>query len=287
MLFRRQSTMNDELGTLRPVHAREVDANGPAALPPTPNSAEALLKGKSAAIGTSSSTTSMEIGRHRPIKQFKPKLGRLARNLVIGARATDDVHSAYNRLRTQVVRRLQENDWNTVAVTSPSRGSGSTLTAINLAISFARNVSSAVLLVELNLVNPSFRQIFGFKPQHGITDHLLRDVPVSEILLAPNLNRLVVIPAGSPVSNSSVLLSSPKLTRLIEELKIRYEHPIILFDLPSVLAVDDAMAFSPFVDCALLVVEEGETRVNDVRRALDDLRSTKILGVVLNRSVHS
>jgi len=44
------------------------------------------------------------------------------------------------------------------------------------------------------------------------------------------------------------------------------------------------MAFSPFVDCALLVVEEGETRVNDVRRAVEYLRSTKILGVVLNRS---
>jgi protein-tyrosine kinase len=86
------------------------------------------------------------------------------------------------------------------------------------------------------------------------------------------------------VTNSSELLSSPKMTRLVEELKLRYKQLIVLFDLPSVLSVDDAMAFSPFVDCALLVVEEGETRVNDVRRALDYLRSTKILGVVLNRS---
>jgi len=93
-------------------------------------------------------------------------------------------------------------------------------------------------------------------------------------------------PAGSPVTNSSELLSSPKMIRLVEELKSRYERRIILFDLPSVLTNGDAMAFSPFVDCALLVVEEGETRVNDVRRALDYLRSTNILGVVLNRSIH-
>jgi protein-tyrosine kinase len=73
------------------------------------------------------------------------------------------------------------------------------------------------------------------------------------------------------------------MTRLLGELKLRYEHRIVLFDLPAVLAIDDAKAF-PFVDCALLVVEEGETRLNDVRRALDHLKSTKILGVVLNRS---
>jgi protein-tyrosine kinase len=54
-----------------------------------------------------------------------------------------------------------------------------------------------------------------------------------------------------------------------------------------VLAIDDAMAFSPFVDCVLLVVEEGQTRVNNVRRALDYLKSTNILGIVLNRSIHT
>ena len=168
---------------------------------------------------------------------------------------------------------------------SPSRGSGTTLTAINLAISIARNFNYTVMLVELDLVNPSFREVLGFEQRQGIVDHLLHDVPISEIMLNPGIDGLVVIPAGSAVTNSSELLSSPKMTRLVEELKIRHEHQVILFDLPAVLASDDAMAFSPCVDCVLLVVEEGETRVNDVRRALDYLRSTKILGVVLNRSV--
>jgi capsular exopolysaccharide synthesis family protein len=219
-------------------------------------------------------------------EQFTPARRRPARNLVIGAGAPSDVHSAYNLLRTQVIRRVQENGWKTVAITSPSRASGTTLTAINLAISIARDFSYTVLLVELDLVNPSFHQVLGFKQRLGIVDYLLHDVPIQEVMLSPGIDRLVVIPAGSPVTNSSELLSSPKMARLVEELTHRQEHRIILFDLPSVLATDDAMAFSPFVDCALLVVEEGETRVNDVRRALDYLRSTKILGFVLNQSVH-
>jgi protein-tyrosine kinase len=222
--------------------------------------------------------------RYQHLKQFEPERRRLARNLVIGTAASNQVYSAYNYLRTQVIHRLQENGWNTVAVTSPSRESGNTLTAINLAISIARNYNYTVLLVELDLVNPSFGRLLGFEQRQGIVDHLLYDVPISEIMLDPGIDGLVVIPAGSPVTNSSELLSSPKMTRLVEELKLRYKQLIVLFDLPSVLSVDDAMAFSPFVDCALLVVEEGETRVNDVRRALDYLRSTKILGVVLNRS---
>ena len=209
-----------------------------------------------------------------------------APDLVIGADTSSKVCSAYNRLRTQVLIRLHKNGWNTVAITSPSRASGNTLAAINLAISIARDSSYTVVLVELDLVNPSFRQILGFKQRQGIADYLLRDVPIEEILVNPGINRLVVIPAGSPVPNASEQLSSPKLTRLIEELKRRYDNRIVLFDLPSVLASEDAEAFCPFVDCALLVVEEGKTRVEDVRRALDHLKATKILGAVLNRSIH-
>ena len=234
--------------------------------------------------GVSASPMELRV-RYRQTQQFKPTADQLARNLVIGVGAPAEICSAYNRLRTQVITRLQENRWSTVAITSPSKFAGTTLTAINLAISIAREYSYTVLLVELDLVNPSFGEIFGFKQRQGIVDHLLHDVPIPEILLNPGIDRLVVLPAGSPVINSSELLSSPKMTRLVDELKRRYEQRIVLFDLPPALNTDDAMAFSQFVDCALLVVGEGESRVDDVRRSLDYLRLTNILGIVLNRSV--
>jgi protein-tyrosine kinase len=129
--------------------------------------------------------------------------------------------------------------------------------------------------------------MLGFAQRQGITDHLLDDVPVDELMLHPGIDRLVLIPGGSPVINSSELLSSPKMARLLDELKHRYRDRIVLFDLPPVLSHDDAMAFARFVDCALLVVEEGETRVEDVRRAIEYLSPTNILGVVLNRSIHA
>lgn len=289
MWFRRRHRRECELRTQDETYLWRTNVNGSAWLPPTPYSVDHPPNRKSLGAEFPKVASTEPRGLREPswtTKQVKLKRRRLARNLVIGAGASSEVHSAYNRLRTQIVRRLQENSWNTIAVTSPSGRSGNTLTAINLAISIARDSSRTVLLVELNLVNPSFRKILGLTQRQGIVDHLLHDLPVREILLDPGIDRLIVIPAGSPVANSSELLSSPKMTRFVEELKYRDEHSIVLFDLPSVLAIDDAMAFSSFVDCALLVVEEGVTRVNDVRRALDYLKPTKILGVVLNRSVH-
>ncbi|MGC2222475.1 MAG: hypothetical protein WA624_08940 [Methylocella sp.] len=274
-----------ELTTRDEAYLGKTELDGSAALPPAPYSVDAAPNGEPPNAEPNGAAAPMELGvRDRQTNLFKPARRQPARDLVIGAGPPSEIYSAFKRLRDQLLTRLQENGWTTVAITSPSRLSGTTLTAINLAISIARDFSYTVLLVELDLVNPSFRQVLGFKERQGIVDHLLRDVPIAEVLLNPGIDRLVVIPAGSPVTNSSELLASLKMTRLLEELKLRYEHRIVLFDLPAVLPIDDAMAFSPFVDCALLVVEEGATRVNDVRRALDHLKSTKILGVVLNRS---
>jgi protein-tyrosine kinase len=238
-----------ELTTRDEAYLGRTELDGSAELPPAPYSVDAAPNGEPPNAEPDGAAAPMELGvRDRQTNLFKPARRQPARDLVIGAGPPSEIYSAFKRLRNQIIKRLQENGWTTVAITSPFRASGTTLTAINLAISIARDFSYTVLLVELDLVDPSFRQVL------------------------------------SPVTNSSELLASPKMARLLGELKLRYEHRIVLFDLPAVLAIDDAKAFSPFVDCALLVVEEGETRVNDVRRALDHLKSTKILGVVLNRS---
>jgi Mrp family chromosome partitioning ATPase len=183
------------------------------------------------------------------------------------------------------IKSLEKNCWSTVAVTSPSKSSGNTLTAINLAISIARDLTHSVLLVELDLVSPSFNRLLGFEKVRGVADYLLHDAPLSEIVMNIGVDGLAIIPAGSPVANSFELLSSRKMAGFVGEVKQLSDHEVVLFDLPSVLACDDAVAFSPLVDCALLVVEEGSTKLTDVRRALTRLEHTKILGIVLNRSI--
>ena len=58
----------------------------------------------------------------------------------------------------------------------------------------------------------------------------------------------------------------------------------MIFDLPPVLSSADALAFSPYVDAALLVVEEGVTQKTELERAVELLSSTNIVGTVLNKA---
>lgn len=208
----------------------------------------------------------------------------VARNLIVSGVGSDAVSSAYKMLRTHVLQRLTANGWNVLAITSPGPGEGKTLTALNLAITMAREGNHTVLLVELDLRQPTLHDLLGYEPGPGITDYLRRDTPLSEVMVNPGIDRLVVIPAGRPAESSSDLLSSPRMVDLVRELKERYPSRLVLFDVPPLLTSADGLAFVPYVDAALLVVAEGQTSYEDVEMAKDLLASTHLLGAVMNRA---
>lgn len=207
----------------------------------------------------------------------------MEKNRLIAGTGNDSVTSAYKLLRTQVLQRLKLNRWNTLAVLSANHHEGKTVTAINLAISLAREVTHTVLLVDLNLHTPTVHRYFDYQPLYGLSDYLVNGIELKEVLFNPGIDRLVVLPAGASLSNSSEMLSSPKMTALVEELKARYPARIILFDLPPLLSSDDALAFVPYIDTALLVIEDGATEQDQLMRAAELLGETPIIGAVLNK----
>jgi hypothetical protein len=69
----------------------------------------------------------------------------------------------------------------------------------------------------------------------------------------------------------------------VAEMKVRYPERYLFFDVPPVLAGDDALAFAPLVDWIILVVQAGKTPMPEVNRALQMLPREKILGLILNR----
>lgn len=192
---------------------------------------------------------------------------------------------AYKMLRTQVMHRLKENSWNVLAVTSPGSGEGKTLTAINLAIALAMDVTQTVLLVDADLRDPSVDRMFGIEGAKGLADYLLDHAPLEDLLIHPNIGRFVLLPGGRRLPNSSEALTSPRMTALVHELKHRYASRVIVFDLPPILHAADVVAFAPYTDATLLVVEEGRTKREEVERALQLLKgATAVIGTVLNKS---
>lgn len=209
---------------------------------------------------------------------------KLRSNKLITGIEDERVRSAFKMLRTQVEQRMGANDWNACVVTCPTstEEEAKTTIATNLAISLAWSMHRTVLLVDLNLRNPSVHKRFGVKDAPGVIDYLVNDVPVKDLLFNPGIDRMTVLPAGTASVQSSELLSSPKMGHLVRELKARYEDRLIIFDLPPILTSDDAMAFTPNADCSLLVIEDGETSQDALLESIHALDEEGFLGVCLN-----
>jgi len=188
-------------------------------------------------------------------------------NRVIAGQSGDERVEAYRQLRTQVLHTLDRNNWNTLAITSPMKNAGKTLTAINLAISLAKEVNHSVLLVDLDLSHPDVHATLGVEVEYGLIDILEGRASFEQALFNPGMQRLTVLPCRPTEQYSSELLSSPDMSALLKEIKSRYESRIIIFDLPPLLRNDDALKFTPYVEATLMVVEAGETTPEELERS--------------------
>ncbi len=208
------------------------------------------------------------------------------RNRVLSPGEMSLAADAFRMLRTQVVQRMGEQGWRTLAVTSPTRNEGRTLAAVNLAIALASDPRYSVLLCDLDLRSPSIADLFGFEPTVGVDDVLSGSASVADVLVHPRgFERLVLLPARTALNGSSEYLSSAATKAMVKELRERYPDRILIFDLPAVLLSDDALAFTPNVECALVVISEGTTRREDVSRCMEMLQNTPVVGTLLNRSL--
>ena len=237
------------------------------------------------AVRTSSSASAPKLIAYTHTRTIEVAEDPLREKRIISGVEQNSFTDAYKILRTQILQRLKENSWNSVAITSPGFNEGKTLTAVNLAISLAMEVDYTVLLVDADLRNPSIQSYFGLGTEKGLSEYLTDNIPLDELLIHPaHIPRFVVLPGGKSLINSSEMLNSPKMVRLVEELKTRYPSRIIIFDLPPLLSAADALVFSPYVDAAVLVIEEGKTQTEDAKRAVGLLQGTNLIGTVLNKS---
>jgi capsular exopolysaccharide synthesis family protein len=208
-------------------------------------------------------------------------------NLVLPQLQDPGALRAYKILRTRVLRRLEANQWHSFALTGVTAGEGKTLTAVNLAIALAQDVNTWVALVDLDLQRPRVAEYLGMRSTHGekgLGDYLQGNATFENIVYQPDIERLAVIPNFTPMLNSSETLTSPRMAELMQALEAEAPRRILIFDMPPVLAADDVLAFAPQIDGLLLVVAEGTTDRNSLRRAKEVLAEMNLLGVVLNRS---
>ncbi|MCD6273964.1 MAG: polysaccharide biosynthesis tyrosine autokinase [Deltaproteobacteria bacterium] len=193
----------------------------------------------------------------------------------------------YKVLKTRIQHCMQANGWNTIMITSVNPGEGKTLTSINLAITMAMEFNQTVLLVDTDLHHQNIHKYLGVPSNIGLIDYLENNTPLKKLIIWPGIEKLTFISGGKNVLESSELLGSPKMKNLVEEMKKRYDERYIIFDMPPVLGNADTITFAPMVDCTLMVVEEGKTTIQDVKKAVDLLPQNNFIGYVLNKQTAS
>ena len=198
---------------------------------------------------------------------------------------TGPVAHSFKMLRTQVTQRLKQHGWNTLAVMSSAPDEGKTFVAINLAIAIAADPDARALLVDLDLRAPRLHKRFGFEPTVGVEDCLRGEAAVDDALVSPEgYPGLLLLPARQAVEHSSELLMSARAREIFRDLKQRHANRIVIFDLPPVLGSDDALAFAPQVDAALVVIGDNRTKREELLRCFELMREIPVVGTVLNGS---
>ncbi len=208
----------------------------------------------------------------------------LEKNRIVAHIKNNPITGVFDTLRTQVLQKMEENNWRTLAIVSPTPGSGKTLTSINLAISIAQQPHKTAMLVDFDLRRPRVANYLGLHTEKSLNEFLSGKAELSEVMVNPGIPRLVVLPTQRPVNRSAETLSSSMVANLIKSVKERYKSRVVIFDLPPMLNSDDAMVVLPQIDCILLVVASGMSTETEIEETLHHLPQENLLGVILNKS---
>ena len=220
----------------------------------------------------------------RQFQQTQLDTSVLERNRVIAGVNDSSSSSAYKILRTRLLQRLSSNNWHSVGVTGTVSGEGKSLTAINLAITLARDVNTSVFLVDLDLQRPSVAAHLGMSFEKGLSDFLTGSAAFEEVVYSPGIDRLAVIPNSRGVAQPSELFGSPRMDEFVAHLQAEVPRRVIVYDLPPLMMSDDVISFAPRADGLLLVVSQGMTDRKTLESAGEVLADMNLIGVVLNRS---
>lgn len=260
------------------------------------NQAKRRTSRPSAAVAT-------DAARYRPIQpaaplQPKPVLPLVplnysmceaARVLLPDTGSEDDARpdAAYRMLRTRLLQRMRNSNWTTLALTSPGPGEGKSLSALNLALSMAREKARDVFLFDCDMRNPSLCKYLGVRPPVEILDFFSGHADPSQVMFSIGRENLILAGGTVATDNASELLATDRLETLLEYARSISANPVILLDLPPVLVTDETLLVAPRIDATLLVVAEGRTRRDSLSRAKQLLSDFTLAGVILNRSLET
>ena len=211
----------------------------------------------------------------------KKRLLDSKRKLVAKFDPKSPISEQYRTIRTNILYSSVDEEIRSLMVTSSGPGEGKSTTTANLAVVFAQQ-GKTVLLVDADLRKPTVHYTFKLTNTTGLTSILTNQIEIMKAVNKTDESNLYVLPSGPIPPNPSELLGSKAMQYFMEQ--ALEEFDLIIFDTPPVLAVTDAQILGNLCQGSVLVVSSGKTEKDSLLKTKELLTATngRLLGVVLN-----
>ncbi len=188
---------------------------------------------------------------------------------------------AWRVLRTNLLFARKDDKLTSVVVLSAGAGEGKSTTVFNLATVFAQN-GQRTIIVDSDLRRPTVHKILGVSNSAGLTNYLLKQKSLEEVIQTTSLPTLDFMPSGKLPSSSMGILNSKQMEDLIRELKLRYDF--VFFDSPPMMGLSDAAILASEMDMAVQVVQYRRYPQPMTIRAKQMIEKVggNLIGIVLN-----
>ena len=201
--------------------------------------------------------------------------------------------SEYRNIKRQLLQALRDGGTSIkdsdriLMIASAIAGEGKTFTAINLAMSLARELDYSVLLIDADFAKPNTSRLLGVEAASGLLDAARRDdIDPESLVVDTDIPGLSLLPAGSMVANATEYLTSVRMHEILARL-VSVPNRIILMDSPPLLMTTESAALAQLAGRVLLVVRAESTPHRAVLDALDLLGDSVNVGLILNQTTHA
>lgn len=216
-------------------------------------------------------------------RKYQGSLNGYSKDVVAHHDRGSVITEQYRSIRTQILARGRTRKLQIHTISSSLPGEGKTITTINLGITFAELSDKNTLIIEADLRCPAFSKLLDRECKPGLLGYLEGKTDEIDDIIEPTVydNFQFIGAGGMAADRSTQLLSSPRMHRLLDRLRDRYDH--IFIDTPPVISVTDACILGAASDQVMLVVQLNRTTNDAVERAKRLLKAghCEISGVIL------
>lgn len=219
-----------------------------------------------------------------PVLGQVPLAGKWTKGLELALASRDHpdspVTDAYRRIGTSMQFAMLGKNITSLLVTSANASEGKTTSAVNLAYTLA-GPDMLVVLGDVDFRKPRLHSALDLDVAPGLSDHIIDDQPLEEMVFRNEESTLAVFPAGTLPPNPAEFVATREFHEVVGGL--REVSDLVILDGPPVLPVSDSLHIARGVDAVVMVAASGVTTKDGLVRAVDSIRQVggSVLGVIL------